>query len=176
VDAVGTWGSTTGERAQAFPCDGLIVEPDRALFRAVDVDAPAPVVFRWLCQLRVAPYSYDWLDNLGQRSPRKLTPGVEQLEVGQRVMTIFRLAHFEPGAEMTVVTDHRLFGRVAATYRVSPRGPGASRLVVKVVVAHPGGPVGRLMAGVLPVGDFVMMRRQLLNLKRWAEVTAASGP
>src|SRR3989442_14397603 len=81
------WGSTAAERAQPFPCAGLVPEPAAALFRAVDVAAPARVLFPWLCQLRVAPYSYDWIDNLGRQSPRRLTPGLERLALGQRVMT-----------------------------------------------------------------------------------------
>ena len=44
-----TWGSTAAERARPFPCDGLVPEPTDALFRAVDVGAPARVLFRWLC-------------------------------------------------------------------------------------------------------------------------------
>src|SRR5262249_6937940 len=68
-----TWGSTPAERRMQFPCDRHLPACDDALFRAVSVAAPAPLLFRWLCQLRVAPYSYDWLDNFGRRSPRQLT-------------------------------------------------------------------------------------------------------
>jgi hypothetical protein len=125
-------------------------------------------VWRWLCQLRVSPYSYDWIDNLGRRSPQTLTANLDQLEVGQRFM-IFRLADFEPGRSITLTTDHRVFGQVAMTYRVTARSEQTSRLVAKLLVAHRSDPFGWLMARILPAGDLVMMRRQLLNLKRLAE-------
>ena len=168
VGVVRNWGSTAEERGRQFPCVALVTQPYAVLFRALDVEAPVAVMFRWLCQLRVAPYSYDWIDNLGRRSPRRLTPGLDELEVGQRFM-IFRLAHFEPGSSITLTTDHVVFGRIAITYRVTPRGAETSRLVVKLVVASRPGPVGWLMARILPAADLVMMRRQLLNLRKLAE-------
>ena len=99
--AVDNWGATAAERAARYGCDDVVPDPDRVLFRAVDVAAPAPVVFRWLCQVKVAPYSYDWIDNLGRRSPRILTPGADELEVGQRFL-IFTLASFEQDRSITL--------------------------------------------------------------------------
>jgi hypothetical protein len=171
---VSTWGSTEAERAEAFPCDGVLAEPEQVLWRAVDVAAPADVTFRWLCQLRVAPYSYDWIDNLGRRSPRELTPGLERLEAGQRFMTMFVLAEFEPGRSLTLRHAGRLWGRIAVTYRVSSEGQGHSRLAVKLLVRFPGrSPLRLPFRALLPAGDLVMMRRQLLNLKALAEGSAS---
>jgi hypothetical protein len=164
------WGSTAAEREQAFPCDGLLADPDDVLYRALDVGAGRSTVFRWLCQLRVAPYSYDKLDNCGRRSPQTLTPGLERLEVGQRLMSIFRLSEFEPDRSITVFSEGRLFGRVACTYRIEEPTPGRSRLVVKMLVAYSRrGLTGLPMRVLLPPGDLAMMRRQLLNLKVLSE-------
>ena len=138
--------------------------------RAVDVAAPGGEVFRWLCQLRVAPYSYDWIDNRGRRSPRKLTPGLEQLEVGQRCMTIFRLAEFEDGRSITLVHDGPLFGRVAVTYKVTPTGAETlppARAAARALSARD--PRGSRCRSSCRAGDLVMMRRQLLNLRDRAE-------
>jgi hypothetical protein len=168
------WGSTPAERGETLPCDRLVADADEVLYRAVDVEAPAATVFRWLCQLRAAPYSYDRLDNGGRRSPQSLTPGLERLEPGQRVMSIFELVDYEAGRSITIYSEGRLFGRVGCTYRVLPSSAGQSRLLAKLVVAHPRGllrssPLRLLLAP----GDLVMMRRQLLNLKRLAEAVGA---
>ncbi len=130
---------------------------------------PPETTFRWLCQLRAAPYSYDWLDNRGRRSPRTLTAGLDQLEAGQRVMKIFRLVEFEPGRSITVVHDGSLFGRVAGTYEVTSSGAQTSRLFVRLLVRYPRGARGAALSLILPPGDLVMMRRQLLNLRDLAQ-------
>jgi len=170
-----TWGSTLEEREAPFPCDPYLADADEALFRAVDVDAPPPVVFRWLCQLKVAPYSYDWLDNLGRQSPRRLTPGLDQLAVGQRLMSSFMLVAFERDRHLTVITKapapEALFGQFAVSYAVLPRGEARSRLVVKLLLRYAPGPLGWACRWFLPWGDLIMMRKQLLTLKDLAEAT-----
>ena len=83
------WGSTAEERRMRFPCDRYLCGIDGEYFRATDVRTPAAVLFRWLCQLKVAPYSYDLIDNFGRRSPKELTPGVENLARGQKPMSFF---------------------------------------------------------------------------------------
>lgn len=146
------------------------------MFRAVAVDAPAPVLFRWLCQLRVAPYSYDRIDNFGRRSPQSLTPGLDELAAGQTLMGAFELVSFERDRQITALVrgglGRRLFGDLAASYVVAPAAHGRSRLIVKLVVPKRRGLVSWLWRNALAWGDLVMMRRQLLNLKSLAERTA----
>lgn len=171
---VATWGTTPEERGRPFPCDPMVPRADDVLFRGVSVEAPVAVVYRWLCQLRAAPYSYDWLDNYGRRSPRALTPGLDQLAVGQEVMRIFRLVEFAPDDHLTLMLRRassawRTFGDLAVTYRVVPESSARCRLLVKLVVRYPPGLWGALMRRVLPFGDLVMMRKQLRTLKRLAE-------
>jgi hypothetical protein len=169
TSAARTWGSTEEERVAAYPCDRWLEGAEEELWRAIDVAAPPAVVFRWLCQLRAAPYSYDWIDNLGRRSPRELTPGLEDLAEGQRVMTIFRLVEFARDRHITLVLERgkRAFGELAMTYAVEP-APGGSRLVAKLVIKRPRGP-GRLLSPLLPAGDLIMMKKQLRTLKALAE-------
>lgn len=170
-----TWGTTAGERRLLFPCDNLISDHNAELYRGVSIAASPRTVFRWLCQLRVAPYSYDWIDNGGQKSPQSLTPGLDDLEVGQEVMQIFALLGFEIDKHLTLILKQRsrLFGQLAVSYLVvaDEARKGSSRLLAKLVVRYPATLSGKLMSIVLPWGDLVMMRRQLLNLKALAEKT-----
>ena len=56
-----------------------------------------------------------------------------------------------------------LFGRVVTTYLVVPRGTDQSRVVVKLAFVAPSGPLGSMTRRLLPAGDLVMMRKQLLT-------------
>lgn len=158
------WGATREELTLTLACDGLLSGAPVRLHRAVSISAPAATVFRWLCQLKLAPYSYDVIDNFGRRSPRQLTSGAEQLQVGQRFMTIFSLASFASDEHITLRSR-----RTAVTYAVLPTGKHA-RLLARVLFDPPGGRFGATLTGqALALGDLVMMRKQLLTLKALAE-------
>jgi hypothetical protein len=169
------WGSTLSDRAAVWPCDTLLPDANLVLYRGIDVAAPAEITFLWICQLRLAPYSYDWLDNRGLRSPRKRTPGLDRLAVRQRFMRAFAIVGFTPGAEVTARARARLFGAMFVTYRVIPMPGDVSRIAVKLVGRHRRGPIGLLWRLTLPAGDLVMMRKQLRTLAACAEREVKQG-
>lgn len=162
---VDEWGTSEAERALVYPCDLLMPSPQQTLYRGIEIQASPELVHRWLCQLRVAPYSYDWVDNLGRTSPRHLIPGLEHLSRGQTFMLIFRLVDFDR-RQITLRTRSPLFGDALVSYVVleSP-----TRLLVKISVNYPSGPLGWILRNLLPWGDWVMMRKQLLTIKELAE-------
>lgn len=171
-----SWGADAAERAAAYPCDRFVADPAEAWFRATTVRASRPVVFRWLCQIRVAPYSYDWLDNFGRRSPRTLTPGLERLAIGQRFATIFELVDFTPDEQITLRMSApaalSALGPVTMTYALRDGDVGHTRLVVKLNVGRRGdGLLRRARRWALSWGDLVMMHRQLTVLRGLAEAT-----
>jgi hypothetical protein len=152
------WGATAQERSTILPCDVLTPATALSADRAINIDAPPSTVFGWLCQLRVAPYSYDLLDNFGRRSPRTRNPELTQLRSGQRFMQIFTLCSFTADEHVTLQS-----GKVAVTYAVRSEA-GGTRLHVRVRF---GGP--RVIGWAMAAGDVVMMRKQLLTLRDLAE-------
>jgi hypothetical protein len=142
--------------------------------RAIDIAAPPALVWRWICQLRVAPYSYDWIDNLGARSPQQLTPGLENLAVGQTMLRIFRIVDFARDEHVTIAVNARSsrLPAYAMAYVITSQTQSASRLVVHIRASGPRGilrrPV-RVMLSMLSAVDLMMMRRQLRNFKALAE-------
>jgi hypothetical protein len=167
------WGATAAEREAVYACDRFLPAAQHEFFRAIDVDAPAATTYRWLQQLRIAPYSYDWADNFLVPSPRRLTPRADRIAVGQRMMHVFLIVAYEAGRTLTLGPRSRvaaaLFGTLYGTYVVTPRGAGASRLFVKVNANYPRSLYGRLVGGIMPWIDLIMMRRQLQRLKMYAE-------
>jgi len=165
------WGTTPAEERRGYPADGLVPAPALLLTRATTARAPVELTWRWLCQVAVAPYSYDWIDNRGRRSPRALTPGADRLEIGQTMALVFELVDFEAPHQWTALTGprgERLFGPVAMTYAAEP-DPAGSRIVCRMALPDDRGPLGRARARLLAWGDLVMMRKQLHTLRDLAE-------
>ncbi len=159
------WGVTRDEVARRYPCDDFVPAPVLRAWRGVTVDTGSDAVWPWLTQIRLAPYSYDWIDNHGRRSPRELR-GLPEPVVGEPFTAT---ASRPAGRILSVTPGEQLTGYIAGavmSYVLVPQD-GSTRLLLKVVMAK-----GRLTAPLVSVGDLVMARRQLLNLKRLAECSA----
>ncbi len=169
-----TWGTTPDEREKDFPCDRFMEQPDAAYYRGITIRAQPEVIFRWLCQIRVAQYSYDRIDNRGRKRPRVLTPGLDELDIGQQVMGGSELFDFERDRHLTIRTiqgsfEWRILGDNLMSYLIVPEDSDGCRLLVKLLVKFPRGPLGWFWRVFLPWGDLIMLRKQLLNFKELSE-------
>jgi hypothetical protein len=159
------WGVTDSEIARSYPCDEFVDSPTLQAWRGVRVEAPAEAVWSWVAQIRLAPYSYDWIDNRGRRSPRKLT-GLPEPAVGEQFTTaggrqLGRIVSVDRGKQLTAT----IMGTFMS-YVLVPEDHDTTRLLLKVV-----GRTSRWLAPALSVGDLIMARRQLLNLRQLSERT-----
>jgi hypothetical protein len=158
------WGVTDAEVARRYPCDEFVPNPAMEIWRGVTVKTTPERLWPWVAQIRLAPYSYDWIDNLGRRSPQRLQD-VAEPAVGERFT---KAAETIPiGRVVGVAVGQHLTGRMPAgvymSYVLEPQAE-FTRLLLKIAMAR-----GRLVAPMLSVTDLVMARRQLLNFKRLAE-------
>jgi hypothetical protein len=157
------WGVTGAEVSRAYPCDDFVACPALQAWRGVSVKAPAGAVWPWVAQIRLAPYSYDWIDNRGHRSPRQLA-GLPEPQAGDSFTTA---GGRQLGRIISADSGKQLTGTIMGAYMsyvLVPQEPGATRLLLKVVMQ-----ASRWAAPGLSIGDLVMARRQLLNLKQLAE-------
>ncbi len=166
------WGVTQEEVALRYACDAIVPDPVLQVWRGVTVRATPEDLWPWVAQIRIAPYSYDWIDNLGRRSPRRLR-GLPEPVVGEPFMCALGGRPF--GRIETVSVGQQLTGTIMGavmSYVLVPiHGGLQTRLLLKVVT-----PGGRITAPLLSIGDLIMSRRQLLNLAALAERNAATSP
>jgi len=165
---------TWGETGASLPPPTPTAYDGRHLVRSVPVAAEPHVVFRWLTQLSVAPYSYDLLDNRGRRSPRHLVEGLD-VAVGTVMMGIFTVTALVPHRVLELtLTDPgaiRAFGPLVCSYQTVPQLAGTT-LRCDVFLTRSRG-LGRVRGYLLAWGDLVMMRKQLLT---FAALSAQSQP
>ncbi|GAB3706044.1 hypothetical protein GCM10027598_07920 [Amycolatopsis oliviviridis] len=157
------WGVSDDEIARAYPCDDFVTSPTLRAWRGVSVEAPTEAVWPWVAQVRLAPYSYDWIDNLGRRSPRELLD-LPEPRVGE---TFTATGGRKLGRVVSVAPGEQLTGAIMGafmSYVLIPQERDTSRLLLKVVMR-----TNRLVAVGVSVGDLVMARRQLLTFKQLAE-------
>jgi hypothetical protein len=157
------WNVTDDEVARSYPCDQFVASPTLRAWRGVTVGTTQEVLWPWVAQIRLAPYSYDWIDNLGRRSPQELM-GLSEPVVGEPFTTAAATRPF--GRILAVEPLEHLTAEIMGacmSYVLVPQEQ-STRLLMKLVTN-----ASNWVAPFLSVGDLVMARRQLLNLKGLAE-------
>jgi hypothetical protein len=157
------WGVSDSETLRSYPCDECLASPALQAWRGLRAEAPAEALWPWVAQIRLAPYSYNWIDNLGRRFPRELAD-LPEPQAGERFTTA---GGRELGRIVSVDRGKQLTGTIMGafmSYVLVPEDRRTTRLLLKVVMQ-----TNRWIAPALCVGDLIMARRQLLNLKQLAE-------
>lgn len=125
---------STSEILRSCPRDAFVASPTLRAWRGVRVEAPAAAVWPWVAQVRIAPYSYDWIDNPGRRSPRELI-GLPEPQAGDRFTTAAgrwgagRIVSVDPGRQLTGTIRGAFM-----SYVLVPQQPDVTRLLLKLVV------------------------------------------
>jgi hypothetical protein len=172
-------------KSLAPPCfflDSLGSIPDtdcRELFRYIDIQANARDIFMWLKQLRIAPYSYDCIDNKCIKSPDYLIANLPPLKVNSHFLLAFHITGFEEDSfivcrfcEPINYPVNLYLKDLYIEYRIAGQGNKA-RLWCKVKGYFNRDISSRGFYVIFSAVNKFMMTRQLKNIRRLSERLAA---
>ncbi len=168
-----------------MPGDELVPEPSFNATRATTINAPAEAVWPWTAQLgfgRAGWYSYDLFDNAGRPSAERILPEYQQPKIGDWIpmaskvneTTAFKITALEPNRWMLWEKPHSTW-----TWKLIPLEGGRTRLISRLKERYEwrASPANALLTLILfEFGDFPMMRKLLLRVKRRAEQLPAHAP
>ncbi len=189
------WGARPEEATAPLPGDELVPEPADCTTRAVDIDAPAGEVWRWLAQMgqgRGGMYSYDTLENLlglDIHSADRVHEKWQGLAVGDRVVVVPKgWGPLPDGYSMVVVRLDP--GRLLVLRQAPPEHPWnavwsfviepidstSCRLLSRSRAERPASRGLRWATGAMEPVTTIMTRWMLLGIKQRAESAVWSDP
>jgi hypothetical protein len=175
------WGATRSEVTGVMPGDDLVPVSHFTATRAITIDAPPERVWPWIVQVgyrRAGFYSYDLLDNLGRPSAEAILPMWQHPRVSDLAApmanpptadTSFRIAQIEPPTSLVWAKPESSW---AWTLTALPRD--RTRLVTRLKQRYRPAPAALVSVILAEFGDFPMMRKMLLGIKRRAEGMSAA--
>lgn len=176
------WGATDDEVAATMPGDHMVPGCQYVITRAITIDAPRDVVWPWLVQTgfgKAGFYSNDLLDNAAHPSAERVLEEFQEPQVGDWVpmftkvndTTAFRVEAFAPDNYLLWVKPDSTW-----VWMLTPTAEGGTRLVTRLRILYRWSSPGDALVSILlnEFGDFAMMRRMLLGIRRRAERLAAA--
>lgn len=162
----------------ALPGDELIRDSIGSLTNGVTIRGSPRDVWPWLVQMgggRAGWYSYDFIDNGGQRSAERIRPELQTIGVGTIFPALpgatdaFSVVRFEPERAL-VLAWQRTDGTCLMTWAfVLEESPGdRTRLIVRAR-GGPGYHFHGLPFWLIRLGHSFMQRKQLLGIARRVE-------
>jgi hypothetical protein len=174
------WGATEAEVDAVMPGDDVVSHPSFTTTRAITIDAPPEDVWPWLVQIgcgKAGFYSYDLFDNAGHPSAEQILPEHQHPSIDDWVpmaakvnaTTAFKVKAFESNRSLLWEKPHSTW-----SWKLQPLPGGRTRLITRLKdhYAWRAEPANALLSLILfEFGDFPMMRKLLLGVKRRAEDT-----
>lgn len=169
------WGATIKEINEEMIGDEIVSNPTFNSTRAVTVNARPEHIYPWIIQMghkRAGWYSYDWIDNLGKKSSEKIIPEYQYIEEGQIFpispdgkqgffVKSFDINHY------VLLWDKE--GGTTWLWKLNHVDDKHTRLITRVRIRYPWFSPMILFFLLLDVGDFFMMRKCMLGIKKRAE-------
>ncbi len=171
------WGATDEEVARPLPGDELVPVPHFNATRAVTIQATPQHIWPWLSQIgfgRAGWYSYDWVDNFGRPSERRIVPELQKIGVGSYIPIFgesgFLVTALKRGHWM--VWNSTSDNSTSWYWGLFPIDGHSTRLVTRIRMRHNWLSPWFLLTMLVDMGDIVMMRKCMLGIKERAERTA----
>ena len=151
----------------------------RELLRVIEIRATAPDIYVWLHQLCIAPYSFDILDNKGVRSPRYIISNLPPLRLKAHFLLAFHVYAFSENqfiacrfCEPLNSPLDKYLRSMFIEYRIVKHGD-RSVLWCKVKGYYNSSLPARVFFMLFASANKIMMTRQLKNIRRLSQLTAA---
>jgi hypothetical protein len=163
------WGSTPEERAYRFPGYDQMIGPNVEITWGITINAPPQEIFPWIAQLGRGAgwYSYDKWTNGELLSADYIIPEIPPAQIGDK-SSYGTITSVEPNDHIvwTAKKYAFLFSRldITRTYSLLATKPNQTRLLVRERMTSIGFTDWFDLKGYETI-DFIITRRQLLNLK-----------
>lgn len=150
----------------------------RELIRHIKIRAGASDIYVWLKQLRLAPYSYDFLDNKGRKSPEYIIENLPPMKVNAHFLLAFHIFSF---AENEFIAGrfcvpinppaNRYIKEMFIEYRIEelPERGTNSRLWCKVKGWYNNDIASKGFFKIFSAVNLIMTRKQLRKIKKLSE-------
>jgi hypothetical protein len=150
----------------------------REILRSIEISAKASDIFVWLKQLRIAPYSYDFIDNRCKKSPDFIVENLPPLKAYTHFLLVFHILEFKENSfvvgrfcEPINPPVNLYMCDMFIEYRIVEKAT-RSRLWCKIKGHFNTDISSRGFFFIFSVGNKMMMSKQLRNIQRLSELSA----